>query len=102
MVEAAEDRGGGNARATRRSFRREVARAIWRLHVEAAMRPAMVVADVLAEHMLRVTLAAHDDVVQAVSAKSANHSFAKGVRLWGSRRRGQRPDAEPSNAQAEC
>ena len=52
------------------------------------MRAAIVVADVVAEHMLGVTLAAHDDVVQAVPAKGADRSFAKGVRLRGSRRRG--------------
>jgi hypothetical protein len=61
--------GRGNARAARRPFWCEVPPSIRRLHVQAPVRSAMVATDVLTEHVLRVTLAAHDDVVQAVPPK---------------------------------
>jgi hypothetical protein len=48
-----------------------------------------------------VALVAHDDVVQAVSAESADHSFTEGVRLRCSRRCGQQTRTEPSNAGTE-
>jgi hypothetical protein len=45
------------------------------------VRPAKAIAEVGTERSLGVLLVAHDDVVQAVSAESADHSFTKGVRL---------------------
>ena len=65
------------------------------------MRPAMVIAEVGTERSPGVALVAHDDVVQAVSAESADHSFTEGVRLRCSRRCGQQTRTEPSNAGTE-
>jgi hypothetical protein len=52
---------------------------VGRLHVEAAVRPALVVADVLFQDVLGMTLSPNDDVVEAVSAERADHPFGERV-----------------------
>jgi hypothetical protein len=76
-------------------------RAHGRLHVEATMGAAVVVADELAQDAFGVPLVADDNVVEAFPPKGADHSFAKRVRLGRSRRREQALGAETFHPLAE-
>ena len=76
-------------------------RPIRRLHSQAPVRPAMVVADVAMEHPLGVALIADDDVIEAVAAERPDHAFREGVRLRCPRRSGEQAGAKPPNSCAE-
>jgi hypothetical protein len=52
---------------------------VGRLHVEAAVGPAVVVADVFFQDLLGMTLSPNDDVVEAVSAECADHPLGERV-----------------------
>jgi len=53
----------------------------WRLCVQPAMGPAMVVTDVLAQDALCVSLIRDDHVVEAFPPKGPDHSFAIRIRV---------------------
>jgi hypothetical protein len=67
MVEAAEDGGRGQLTGCRWSCRRQPARARGPLSAQAAMRAAVVVADVFAQDALSVAFAEDQNVVEAVA-----------------------------------
>src|SRR6185295_15160019 len=74
---------------------------VGRLHVEAAVGPAVVVADVFFQDVLGMTLSPNDDVVEAVSADRADHPFGERVGLRSARWGHQDTCAQTTNAAAE-
>ena len=79
MVEAAEDGGRGQLTGGGCSSRREPARACGRLGAQAAMRPAVVVADVLTQDALSVSFAEDQYVIEAVSTERLHQALANRV-----------------------
>jgi hypothetical protein len=81
VVEAAEDWDRGQFTGCGGSCRSEPARASRRLSPQAAMRAAVVVADVFAQDALGVPLAEEQDVIEAVATERPNQALANRVRL---------------------
>ena len=81
--------------------RRQPAGTSRRLHPQSTVGPAVVVANILAQDTLGVAVVENENVVEAISTEGSDHPFAKGVRLWGSRRRDQGSRAEALHPAAE-
>lgn len=75
--------------------------AVGRLHVEAAVGPAVVVGDVPFQDVLGVTLSPNDDVVEAVPPECADHALGECVGLRSARRGQQDTRADATNAVSE-
>ena len=90
MVQAAEDGGRGQLTGCDCSSRSEPARACGRLGAQAAMRPATVIANVLAQDALGVGLAENQDVIEAVATERPHQALANRVRHRRSGRREKR------------
>ena len=95
MVQAAEDGGRGQLTGGGRSSRREPVRACGRLSAQAAMRPAVVVADVLTQDALSVSFAEDQYVIEAISTKRPHQALANRVcqRSSGRRAKASHPEA---------
>jgi hypothetical protein len=74
---------------------------VGRLHVKAAVRATVVVADVLFQDALGMPLSQYDDVVEAVPANGADDPFAIGVRFRGARGCGEEPRSQPADTTSE-
>jgi Transposase IS66 family/IS66 C-terminal element len=81
IVEAAQDWGADNFRALLRARWRQVAGTVGRLHVDAKVGAAVVVADVPLQHTRGMALFPNNDVVQAVPAEGANHVLRECISL---------------------
>jgi hypothetical protein len=98
MVQASEDGGRGQLTGRRCSSRREPACACGRLGAQAAMRPAVVVADVLAQDALGVSFAEDQYVIEAVSTERPHEALANRICQWRSGRREKASHPEAAEA----
>ena len=97
MMQTTEDRDANDSGSFLRPRWRQVSCAVGRLHPQAAMRPAMIVGQVVAENPFRMRLVLDDDVVEAVPAEGADDSLAEGICLGRARRCGEEPGAESTD-----
>ena len=86
IVEAGQDWGSDDLCALLRARRRQVAGTVGRLHVDATVGAAVVVADVPLQDTRGMALSPNNDVVQAVPTEGADHALREGIGLRRTRR----------------
>jgi hypothetical protein len=101
VVKTAEDGRRDDAGIGRRAGWWQVKGAIWRLHPQPAMRPSVVVAQVLIEDALGMALVSNNHVIEAVSAERADHALCECVGLWSARWSQEGTCAQTANTTSE-
>jgi hypothetical protein len=81
VVEPAEHRLTAHLLRRHRPCRWQPSASDRRLHPQAAMRPAVVIANVLTQNAFGVAIVEHDHVVEAISSQVSDHPFAKRIRV---------------------